>query len=262
MKKYFLKFFIFILISPAFLQAKDNLPKTIILGADEWCPYNCTPKAKYEGILVEIARQAMSEYNIEVKYILMPWSRAVEQGRSGKIYGIIGASKPDAPDFIYPKTPQHKMKNAFYVSEKNKNWEYKGVKSLENLSLGTVAGYSYGNKELDDYINTNLDNISKIQAATGDEPQFQNIVKLKRGRLDVVIEDENVMNYVLKLNKAEGIYKTKMNLKTEAIKQDLSIAFSPAKSEQSKILAKIISDYTDKIKSNGEYEKLNKKYGL
>ncbi|MDX1949742.1 MAG: transporter substrate-binding domain-containing protein [Rickettsiales bacterium] len=259
LKKIFILFILFLI--PINSHSEEKIER-VIIAADEWCPYNCIPNSKYEGVLVEIARQALKEHNIEVKYITMPWARAVEQARLGKIDAVFGASKPDTPDFIFPKTPQQKMVNAFYVTDKNKDWKYEGIKSLENMSIGVINGYSYGNKELDDYILKNSDYISKVQVANGDEPQFQNLVKLKRSRIDAVIEDENVMKYILKKYKIDGVFKSEKNVKNQKISQDLFVAFSPAKKEQSNKLAKIISDYTDKIIKNGEYKNINKKYGL
>lgn len=73
-------------ISLSSISAAD----TIILVADKWCPYNCTPETERPGFLVEIARRAFELAGHKLEYRLMPWKRAVTEAKRGNVNGIIG----------------------------------------------------------------------------------------------------------------------------------------------------------------------------
>lgn len=59
----------------------------------------------------------------------------------------------------------------FYVKEES-TWQFDGIKSLKNVSLGIIDGYSY-NEELDAYIEKNKANSSKIQVIDGECSKLQ-----------------------------------------------------------------------------------------
>ena len=35
-------------------------PKTINIGADPWCPYNCNPEDKHQSIMVDVEGKALT----------------------------------------------------------------------------------------------------------------------------------------------------------------------------------------------------------
>jgi hypothetical protein len=74
----------------------------IVLGADQWCPYNCTPKSKMPGFVVEIAQVVFAQSNITNDYRVFPWPRAIDMAKRGEIDVVIGATKAEVPKFFFP----------------------------------------------------------------------------------------------------------------------------------------------------------------
>ncbi len=245
-----------IMLLPNLVQAEKE---KLVVVADIWCPYNCQPNSQNEGVLVEIARAALKDEDIEVVYKTMPWARAIDEARDGRIDGIIGAARGDAPDFIFPDISQGKLKDVFLVTDKNKDFKYKNIRSLSDKTLGVIEDYSYGD-EFDKYIEKNYENSDLIQASSGDYPLGQNIMKLMKGRLDVVIEDEKVLLNYLKDKNFKGLHIIQGEGKNTS--DELYVAFSPHSKlkEKSKKYAKLVSDYTKELKEDGDLKKLYDKY--
>ncbi|MBU3917494.1 transporter substrate-binding domain-containing protein, partial [bacterium] len=148
---------------------------TITIAADEWCPYNCEVDSSMPGYTIEIASAIFEKNGHHLKYIILPWARALASSRNGKYTGVVGAYKEDAPDFIFPEESFGFSKNSFFV-KKGSTWRYKGIKSLDEISIGIIRDYSYG-AELDKYFK-DIGNDSRIQVVSGTTALENNIKKL------------------------------------------------------------------------------------
>lgn len=233
----------------------------IVLAADQWCPFNCKPGSENPGILIEIAQRAFknSKYNvpgINFVYKDMPWARAIEEARKGQVDGIVGASKDDAPDFIFPETSIILTENKFYTLTESPLTSL-DIKSLEGVTLGAIRDYAYVD-ELNLYIKNNLKNPKKIQLSSGEDPLGINIRKLLAKRLDVLVEDVSVMNYTLHTLNMKNKFKVlNSNLKSDK----LYIAFSP-QGIRSKELADLVNAEMKRLEHSAELKELLSKYGM
>lgn len=236
--------------APAF--AEEQAKKTVTLVADEWCPYNCDPASDHPGILVEIAKRALEKEGIEVKYEILPWTRAIGEARRGTRDAIIGAAISDAPDFIFPEVPQFKMKNAFFTL-KDSTWNFESLGSLDSVSIGVIRNYTYS-IELDAYIEEHGHNLDRVQVTSGENALEINVKKLAAGRITAVLEDESVLKMFLRDNPAyQG--KFRMAGHIEDPHNGIHIAFSPAK-ENSKHYADLIARETRRLHETGEINAL------
>lgn len=241
-----------------FLASPVKAEETITLVADEWCPYNCAPNGEKKGFMVEIATQAFAKHGIKVSYKTLPWSRAINDVRNLKYTAIIGSSYDDAPDFIFPKLSQGKIRNAFFV-EKDSKWKYTGKDSLKTISLGVIADYSY-NEEIDAYIKENAKNPRLVQIVAGDKALNNNVLKLLEGRIHALLEDESVMNnYLSDFTEASSIRIAGYLPETRS--DNIYIAFSP-KEPKAKEYAEILATETKKMRKNGELKKILVRYGV
>jgi polar amino acid transport system substrate-binding protein len=232
--------------------------ETVKIVADSWCPYNCEPNSARPGYMIEIAEKAFEKHGIKVEYSLLPWERAVEETRTGKYTAIVGASVGDAPDFVFPHVSQGMSEDAFYI-RKDSNWKYESPASLENVSLATIAGYAY-NETIDTYIKHNKSNFRRVQSIAGEEPLDLNIKKLLAGRVDVLIDDENAMNFTLKEKNLKEKIKFAYVFPTNS-QSFLYIAFSPSH-PKAKQYAKILYDETKAMRTDGTLQKIMDNYGL
>lgn len=257
MKSRFVAAFVFVVLIVFCFSSSNATADNIVIAADAWCPYNCEPGTAKPGYMVEIAQKAFASHGHTVRYQIIPWERAVQEGRSGKLTGIIGAYKDDAPDFIYPNSELAMVVEAFYVLNE-KDWEYKDLSSLDDISLGAIKGYAYGLTELNTYIEKNANNIKKVQLAFGDTALETNIKKILGGRIDAIVSSQAVFLY--KTNQMNVKDKFKMVGKVGTANKAY-IAFSPT-NPKSKQYAQILSDYVDSLRSSGELKTILKKYGL
>ncbi|NBX65780.1 MAG: ABC transporter substrate-binding protein [Proteobacteria bacterium] len=248
----------FSILSLALALSGPARADTITIVADEWCPYNCAPDSGKPGIFIEIARYAFEKEGHTVDYRIIPWTRAIEDTREGRFTAITGASHGDASDFIFPDLPQSASLMSFYVKAGNA-WQYTGMDSLAAVSLGSIDSYAYG-EEIDKYIKANSEDMGKVQAIGGETALADNVSKLLKGRIDAVIESEDVMDYYLAQNGLTGkLVKAGHLPLTED--QSLFIAFSP-KNPNAKKYAALLTDAMKTLQENGHLNAILKSYGL
>lgn len=226
--------------------------ETVTIVADHWCPYNCEPGSERPGFMIEIAQKAFARYDITVKYNVMPWSRAIDQTRKGEYTAIVGASRSDAPDFVFPAIAQGWMQNKFYVKT-GSSWRFEGMDSLGKISLGVVADYAYGDM-LDAYVKAKKSDLKYVQPISGDDALAINVKKLMAGRIGALVEDKHVMNYHLARNSLT--WKISEVGDVPSSKQsDLFIAFSP-ENPNAKRYADILAKETKAMRASGELKKI------
>ncbi|SLM28003.1 ABC transporter, periplasmic domain [Desulfamplus magnetovallimortis] len=237
------------------LSTAANAEK-ISLVADEWPPFNGVPNSENEGFIVDVARSVFENNGIEVSYETLAWKRAVEMVREGYNNGLIGASKTDAPDFVFPSEELARNCISFYV-RKDTSWRFTDRSDIERVALGVIAGYDY-RRWLLDYIQDNQDNFDKVQVITGQNPLQRNIMKLIDGRIDAIVDNEAVIvNVAGKMGVSNQI--TLAGYGTEV--SYIYIAFSP-KLPESKNYADILSKGIDILRASGGFKKILTKYGL
>lgn len=252
MKNYVFFLMIWVLAGSNSIQCSE---KVLNFAADLWCPYSCRQNADEPGFLVELAQLAFEKAGYKVDYKVIPWSRAIAMTREGKLDGILGAYKSDAPDFIFPRLNQIVSVSSFWVL-KDSSWKYEGIQSLVNITLGISLGYSYG-QEIDQFIYHNQNNPARIQFASGENPIMVNFEKLFNKRITTVLEDRNVAKFFLQSTQNLQKVKEAGSLKEEKV----YIAFSPEKPDSVEY-AKILTEAMIELKNSGELEKLYKKYHM
>lgn len=241
----------FLLLLPAFAWSE-----TVTLVADEWPPYNGVPNSSEEGCLVDIARAVFEPEGIQVTYLLMPWRRAVESTRTGDYNGLIGASKTDAPDFIFPVEELSRNVLAFYVRTES-NWQFRQRSDIRDVALGVIAGYDY-RRWLLDYIEAHRDEARRVQVMTGTQPLQRNIQKLLSDRIGAIVDNEAV---ILDVARRMGIGD---RIKLAGYGTEIAfiyIAFSPNHPE-SRRYAKLLSEGIVSLRKSGRLDKIFSRYGL
>ncbi|MBF0200218.1 MAG: transporter substrate-binding domain-containing protein [Desulfamplus sp.] len=245
----------FIIFVPLFFSVDPVKGDHIIIAADNWCPINCEPGTSMPGYMVETARKIYEKEGHTVEYIVRPWARAIHECRTGKINGIIGAFKGDAPDFIFPENELGLISQAFFVKTAS-TWSYNGIKSLEGVKLGAIIDYDYG-EELTQYIEKNKDS-RMVDLIGGSDPLMMNINKLMGDRIDVIIEVPPVLWY----KASEMGVKDQLRVAGRMDEPESAyIAFSPDNHSSQKY-ADILSHGIENLRRSGELKKILEKYGL
>jgi polar amino acid transport system substrate-binding protein len=247
-----------------FLAVLCSLPVTaraesITIAADLWCPYNCDPKSDHPGYQVELARKAFAKHGIDVDYIVLPWSRAIDETRKGKYAGVFGTSVSNTPDFVFPQVPQGLAIEVFYVKKGNP-WHYSGVASLKDISLGVITEYIYTD-ELDEYVKVHKDDPQHVQIAAGDDALDTNFKKLLASHLGTLVEDSYVSQYYITQHEIGDKVVKAGRLEPSPAGDNVFIAFSP-NDKNAKRYADILSEETKAMRASGELKQILASYGL
>lgn len=231
------------------------MAESITITADPWCPYNCAQGSSLKGYLVEITELAFSKHNINVKYVILPWSRAIRSVFEGRNDAAIGVNKQEAPQLIFPTEEMGISKFVFYTKPTS-NWQYTDITSLKDNSVGIIQDYSYGifDKII---VAASKKEASKIQAVRSVNGLKQNIEKLQNNRIDVLVAESSVFNLYLLENNLQNDFRHAGIVSTDKI----YIAFSP-KNPKAEIYAQILSQELQELRATGQLIQILKKYNL
>ncbi|WP_010484470.1 substrate-binding periplasmic protein [Pseudomonas sp. S9] len=232
----------------------DN--ETLVITGDLWCPVNCAPDGQQPGIFVELVQDIFAERGIEVEYRVTNWARAVHEVRLGKANALLGAGVRDAPDFIFTKTAVGISRNCFYAKP-GPGWRYQGVDSLARVTVGAINGYSYG-QELNTYFERYRADSARVQMASGDRALALNIDKLRKGRVDTIIENNWVMQaYLARQGQTDAL----LEVGCRKIDVPIYVAFSPALGASQRYVD-IFEQGLERYAATGKVAALYRRYGI
>jgi polar amino acid transport system substrate-binding protein len=241
-------------------QANDKPQNIIIIAADEWCPINCDPAAaKFGntgyGIGIDLAKAIFEPAGYKVRYVVMPWSRALELVRQGKVDAVVGANMSDEPTLIFPNSAIYPISDDFYVL-KDKDFTFKDISSLKGHRLGLIKDYGY-NEIISNYVKSVRHVSGAVQETTGEDALRQNIEKLLAARVDVLVESRPVMDYTLKKTGLQD----KIRWAGSIPQGNVYLGFSPVLG-QSKQLAQLFDKGVAELKTSGKLGAMYESYGL
>lgn len=253
-KKLFCLIFSAILFFNFSAKAEDKT-KIITIAADVWCPVNCDPDSTELGIGIDLAKKIFEPLGYQINYIVVPWARALEDVRQGKIDAVVGANTSDDPALVFPENGIALITDDFYVKADN-TLPFKDIASLRGQRLGIIKDYGYG-KAIEDLLDTQKNTKGLVQEVSGDTALDQNIKKLIAGRIDILIESGIVMSYKIKKEHLEDQIR-----RLGGIPQgNIYIAFSPALPASAK-LKQQFDEGMIKLKKTEYLPHLYKLYGL
>ncbi|TMP35844.1 hypothetical protein CWB98_15445 [Pseudoalteromonas rubra] len=240
------------------LAVLSNSDRLVLIAGDNWCPVNCGENDKDKGFMIDVATEALAISGYEVRYIEMPWLRAIHQAREGKIHAIVGAFKDDAPDFYFPKVPILKLSpNTLFTLAEN-TWVYNNQHSLNKVRLGVVQGYDYGHL-LNAYIKSHRTSPnSYITQISGDNVVKRSLLLLTSKRIDVYVDAGPVVWFRAK---QMGLGEQIKSVGSISPVEPAYIAFSP-KLTNSEQLSLALDLGVLRLQLDGRLAVIAKKYGL
>jgi polar amino acid transport system substrate-binding protein len=227
--------------------------KTIIIAADKWCPYNCDPESEFPGYMVEIVIESFKLYGNgeKIVYRTMPWSRAMIEGRAGRVGGIIGAIDSESVGLHMPDN-ELGVTSASFFTHNDSNWNFDSFDKMSksSLTVGTMKGYEWG-EETTTFINNNQKKITFSYGVDG-LPKLIKVLKTKR--IEILLEDQAVFWFMVKrLKLPKDIFRF---AGTVGVPKKLYVSFHNKKH------AEIVSKGIEALRNNGKLNKILKKYNL
>nr|WP_275442707.1 transporter substrate-binding domain-containing protein [Pseudoalteromonas sp. OOF1S-7] len=241
--------------SSVVLSSNDKL---VLIAGDNWCPVNCGETDQNKGFMIDVATEALAISGYQVRYIEMPWLRAIQQAREGKVHAIVGAFKDDAPDFYFPKVPILKLSPNTLFTLSDSTWVYKNRHSLNKIRLGAVQGYDYGNL-LNAYIKSHRSSPNTyITLLTGDNVVTRSLKLLTSKRIDAYVDAGPVVWYQAK---QLGIGDKIKSVGSISPLEPAYIAFSPRLTDSEQLTLALDLGVL-RLQLDGRLANIAKKYGL
>lgn len=238
-----------------FLSPYAQANEKVKLASDDWCPFVCVQNGKiHGGFLVEVSIKAMALSGYQVEPELRPLTRAIHETIHNTIAGVYA---PPLDQDLRLSVPITYSRACFY-SRLEGDWHYKNQNSLSEQTIGVIADYGYDNDEMDAYIAKNVQKKSRIELAYGDMAGTNNLHKLIKGRYQVLLEHEAVMEQL----------SQRLNLRDQ-IKQvgcldhalPLTIGFSKH-SQEADAWIRALNQGLSRLEASGELNLLRRQYGI
>jgi polar amino acid transport system substrate-binding protein len=232
--------------------------KVINIGSDPWCPFVCDIEPNHQGLIVDIAREALALSGFKLNFKLINWARAKQHVKVGTLDGIIGMTynKKTASQYFFSKTQLAESQTCFY-KRKNDEWQYQSLASLGNRTFGWINNYGYSNELLDNWIKLNK-KTDKILTVAGLDTYPRLFKLLSLERIDTFAEDRNVIAYELK---KAGLDRTVKVAGCLPSIDSIHLAFS-LKAEQKKVWANALDIGVQGLKKSGRFYEILAIYGL
>jgi len=145
-------------------------------------PYNFTNlQGEYTGIDVAIIESVLTELAIKVIHVPTPWKRALqnfEGGQTDMLFQLLPTDERFAKWNMVG--PFRENNRGYFVLRNSKIKDIQSVEELRGLKVGTVLGFGYP----EDFMQARFFTKDEVVEIS------QNIQKLIRGRVDIVVENE------------------------------------------------------------------------
>ena len=241
MKKYII--IVLLLFIPMALQAEE-----LVFVCELYPPYEYMDKGQLQGFEIYVIKEVCKRMQVDPAFRVYPWNRALYMVKTGHADAIFSLFKnSERLEFLYYPAQNISYEHNIIIARKEWTRNISKISDLNGLSVGVIAGYSYG-KEFDEYNDMNK------EACQNPENLLE---KLKGKRMDVAVINDFVFRD-LRRKLGYGVdFKILCTISTEP----LYVAFSKAKGPHLKELSRSFGDALHEIKNDGTYRDILKKYG-
>jgi len=242
-------------LSVVTLSSAARASGPVRVSAGTWCPYVCQDEAR-PGALVELTRAAFAAVDIAVTFRILPWERQISTTRRAETDAMLAVAKGDVPDFVFPKRKIGRFRACFFTGATS-DWLYSGVASLKSRHLSVLRGTTYADEQINAYINGEGSRSGAVDFLYSDDYLPLSFKKIDAGRVDVMLDDMNVVRAFLSATGQETRFKMVGCLPMTS----LWLAFSPGA-----VNAQSLADSFDlglaRISKTGQATQIYEKYGL
>jgi polar amino acid transport system substrate-binding protein len=246
-----------ILALAGFLGSGVHAAEAVRFAIGEWAPYT-GQGLEQSGMAAEVVSAACKAAGLEAEYAFFPWKRAEANVETGTFFATFPyrETQDRASKFRYSET-LYKSSNAILLHRGNPrtaHFKYSGAEDLRDFKVGTLAG--------SDAISGPLRKAGiQVEEVQGVQ---QNLQKLEGQRIDCVIDDKPVLFQALTKHYAADSGRRNQFWFGEG-------GFGPATEYKllvsrrypgaQELLEKFNAGLR-RIKQNGEFERILKKFGL
>lgn len=167
--------------------------KIVSLAATDWPPYAGKDLENY-GFVSEIVVEAFSRVGYTVKISFMPWKRVLGKVEQGKYDAAYPAYFSEERANVYALSRPFAIGPIGFYKRRDVEIAYKTLRDLQPYTIGVVRGY---------VTNATFDSVEYLKKDVADNDE-QNLTKLLRGRVDLIVIDKLTAQYILSTAIPEG----------------------------------------------------------
>ncbi|MDE1461364.1 substrate-binding periplasmic protein [Spartinivicinus poritis] len=157
-----------------------------LLATEPWPPH-FGPKLADEGYFADIIYQAFQQVGKTAGILYTSWNRAFELGKKGKYDGLVGAFYAKERERLFSYSKPISTSNLVFFQKQGGQISYKALEDLSPYRIGIVRGYHY----TDEFNKAHY--LQKLEEVHTE----RNINLLLIGRLDLIVAEEKVTQYLL-----------------------------------------------------------------
>jgi polar amino acid transport system substrate-binding protein len=188
------------------------------IAVTEWYPYICE-FCDGQGPAISSVRKMMNDVGIDIRFVFLPWARAISEVKLNKIDGFYPAWKEDLVKGMVLSDPVFRSPVGF-VERKRRPMKWRNIEDLRGKTIGVVI--DYGNTA--EFNNMVKKGLIKTEEVKDDET---NIRKVMGGRLDGAFIDVVNGRYLISKVGSQAERTLQINQKILAVK-GVHIVFSGA----------------------------------
>lgn len=221
----------------------------ITAEGDPWPPF-LDPDHPAQGVATELVTAAFASQGYELKLTFRPWARAIANVKSGAADVLIGTWwTQERTSFLAYSEPYIRNEIKF-IKRREDTFEYQGLESLKDKTVGTVRGYGYG----DDF------NAARFFTKEETPALLSSIRKVIAGRIDLSLEDELVARSLI--TKEDPKLLDQIAFTQNALSSQTLHVSSGLKNPRHKELIDAFNKGLTNIKTNGTYDAIMRRNGL
>ncbi len=228
------------------------------IGATVYPPFEYAARdGKAIGADTELIEQVIKRMGYVADVRLQPWARVEAAGRRGELAAIYSALKnPERENLFYFSDPIS-VSNAVFFKRKEQSLHWKSFDELSSMRVAICAGYAYPKEFLDALKQKKF--LSVIETY-GEDAELVNFRNLKNKRVDLVITDVNVGQYLINKHRDE-LGEIDYSPRVIGTAEYFYLAFSK-KWPDSERLVKEFNAELAKFVAAGQQKKIHEKYRI
>ena len=232
-----------------FLLSWNLYAKNIVVSTGHWPPY-AGENLKGGGFINDVVQEAFKTQGVKVEISHVPWARAMEMSKAGKIDGTCCWYKNDKRlKTHYLSDPVYDVKYVFF-HRKDFKFDWKNLNDLKNLSLGGIIEYFYG-KDLENELKKGTFSMERVKS------DHQNFKKLLKGRIQIYPMSDPDAGLIILDKHFKKQEANQITFHPKSFLKDSGVYFMLSKADpKNKDLIKVFNKGLAAIKANGKYDKL------
>ncbi len=190
--------FLFLCIAPGTSSHGEPLESRVLQFVDSpFPPYVMGEigKPPAGGISIDIFNEVCRQLNVRGTVELVPWPRVLKMLETGRADGVLTLLKsPERERFLLYTVPFMESRELVYWNRTLQPvFDWQEFADLRGYTIGLVTGYVYG----DDFMAAVEELDLRVEYTESSE---LNMKKLAAGRVNLIVEEEQVADYLIRVN--------------------------------------------------------------